>query len=231
MKLFSRFLSGLAVIFFGISQSYAATTTVNFSGVFDYSVGIAGINGGDSFSGSFTYDLDPANAIFIDTTILSGFTDYGFNGPSYNGSISSGVMNYAFPDVEYMIGDNFSMLADMFYPGTPAGTFDLVLLGGSPSNFEFTLTGMASMLVLVGEQSLFSGNGLNDINSLISDPAYIGAGLLLFNFNGTVDADGDPVPVGDAFGFAEVTPVPVPAAVWLFGSGLLGLMGFMRRKQ
>jgi hypothetical protein len=27
------------------------------------------------------------------------------------------------------------------------------------------------------------------------------------------------------------TPVPVPAAVWLFGSGLLGLIGVARRKQ
>jgi len=29
---------------------------------------------------------------------------------------------------------------------------------------------------------------------------------------------------------AEVSQVPVPAAVWLFGSGLLGLIGFSRRK-
>lgn len=28
-----------------------------------------------------------------------------------------------------------------------------------------------------------------------------------------------------------LTPVPVPAAVWLFGSGLLGLVGFARRKK
>jgi len=27
------------------------------------------------------------------------------------------------------------------------------------------------------------------------------------------------------------TPVPVPAAAWLFGSGLLGLIGFARRKK
>lgn len=26
-------------------------------------------------------------------------------------------------------------------------------------------------------------------------------------------------------------PVPVPAALWLFGSGLLGLIGFARRKK
>lgn len=29
----------------------------------------------------------------------------------------------------------------------------------------------------------------------------------------------------------DVTPVPVPAAVWLFGSGLIALAGFVRRKQ
>lgn len=30
---------------------------------------------------------------------------------------------------------------------------------------------------------------------------------------------------------AELTPVPVPAAVWLFGSGLLGLVAIARRKS
>jgi len=29
----------------------------------------------------------------------------------------------------------------------------------------------------------------------------------------------------------DVSAVPVPAAVWLFGSGLIGLVGFARRKQ
>lgn len=29
----------------------------------------------------------------------------------------------------------------------------------------------------------------------------------------------------------DVQPVPVPAAVWLFGTGLLGLIGFSRRKR
>ena len=28
----------------------------------------------------------------------------------------------------------------------------------------------------------------------------------------------------------QITSVPVPAAVWLFGSGLFGLIGFVRRK-
>jgi hypothetical protein len=29
----------------------------------------------------------------------------------------------------------------------------------------------------------------------------------------------------------QLTAVPVPAAVWLFGSGLIGLVGFARRKN
>jgi hypothetical protein len=29
----------------------------------------------------------------------------------------------------------------------------------------------------------------------------------------------------------DLAPIPVPAAVWLFGSGLLGLIGFCRRKS
>jgi len=39
---------------------------------------------------------------------------------------------------------------------------------------------------------------------------------------------------GDSVSFTsnfDVAPVPVPAAVWLFGSGLLGLFGMLRRKQ
>jgi hypothetical protein len=39
---------------------------------------------------------------------------------------------------------------------------------------------------------------------------------------------GDRVTFNTSF---EVNPVPVPAAVWLFGSGLLGLIGIARRKK
>ena len=40
--------------------------------------------------------------------------------------------------------------------------------------------------------------------------------------------------IGSAFGeftFAAAQPVPVPAAAWLFGSGLIGLIGIARRKK
>lgn len=40
---------------------------------------------------------------------------------------------------------------------------------------------------------------------------------------------------GESFSYTQSMylnqPVPVPAAVWLFGSGLIGLIGVARRKQ
>ena len=56
----------------------------------------------------------------------------------------------------------------------------------------------------------------------------------------TLDGDGDGIPGitlidGPWVGFSHavngtLTAVPVPAAVWLFGSGLIGLVGLARRK-
>ncbi len=36
---------------------------------------------------------------------------------------------------------------------------------------------------------------------------------------------------GSKGGATAVTTIPVPAAVWLFGSGLLGLVGVARRRK
>jgi len=35
---------------------------------------------------------------------------------------------------------------------------------------------------------------------------------------------------GNSMTVTEITAVPVPAAMWLFGSGLLGLISMTRRK-
>jgi hypothetical protein len=68
------------------------------------------------------------------------------------------------------------------------------------------------------------------------------ATLLLLTGTGTLEGAGfDPTPAtlswtgngpGSLYSWsATVSAVPVPAAVWLFGSGLLGLIGMARRKE
>jgi hypothetical protein len=52
-------------------------------------------------------------------------------------------------------------------------------------------------------------------------------GTALFGINGVA-----PTPARDGYDLNfRVTPVPVPAAVWLLGSGLIGLIGIRRRSK
>jgi hypothetical protein len=63
---------------------------------------------------------------------------------------------------------------------------------------------------------------------------FFGAWLFDFSGGGQGDVSKDPR-VGSNYSWAvhvgNVGAVPVPAAVWLFGSGLLGLIGMSRRKK
>ena len=65
---------------------------------------------------------------------------------------------------------------------------------------------------------------------------FLGVDSLSFSSFGGTDANSNDNGAGvhfamDNFTFNEVSTVPVPAAVWLFGSGLVGLIGFGRRKM
>ena len=42
---------------------------------------------------------------------------------------------------------------------------------------------------------------------------------------------GDEYVVVDNLTFQAVSPVPVPAAIWLFGTGIIGLIGFSKRRK
>jgi hypothetical protein len=54
---------------------------------------------------------------------------------------------------------------------------------------------------------------------------------LSFGFGATATGNNGSGVFYDNLSFAEVAPVPVPAAVWLFGSGLVGLVGVARRRK
>ena len=62
-----------------------------------------------------------------------------------------------------------------------------------------------------------------------SDTAVVGAGS---PYSLTILAEVDHTSSGQISSFdAHLVPIPVPAAVWLFGSGLLGLVGIARRRR
>lgn len=77
--------------------------------------------------------------------------------------------------------------------------------------------------------ALFGGNGIVDPRVNVIDARYSNAGSTAFGFPGLTD----PGTEGSAFlgGNFRLTPVPLPAAVWLFGSGVAGITAWARRSR
>ncbi len=92
-------------------------------------------------------------------------------------------------------------------------------------NHTVTNTSNAASLLLTGSTNFILGLSTDGGVSWMADagPASLGANAYSVTF-GTTGANVIEVDV-------QIVPaVPVPAAVWLFGSGLLGLVGIARRK-
>jgi hypothetical protein len=77
--------------------------------------------------------------------------------------------------------------------------------------------------------SFFGGNGLVDPRVNVIDARYSPFGSAAFMF----PSETDPGTEGAAFlgGNFQLTPVPLPAAAWLFGSGLVGLGSLVGGKR
>ena len=88
------------------------------------------------------------------------------------------------------------------------------------ANNDFFATGTNGTLDLIGSDQFILGLDTGGGN-WISDTAVVSVGANAFQVS--FDNNGTLVTV-------DVQIIPVPAAVWLFGSGLLGLVGVARRK-
>ena len=133
-------------------------------------------------------------------------------------------------------GNDFTL--NVSDPISASGAFDDA--GFTGSGLEIFST---SLSLSVG-----SVNFTDADNSGLTEIAFQDGVFLGFNFFSPADVDG---PIAffdssfdffngedDAFGYIEGTwdsasysVVPVPAALWLFGSGLIGLIGIARRRQ
>jgi hypothetical protein len=110
------------------------------------------------------------------------------------------------------------------------GLLDPIFTDSGFDSLEFSILGQGNMLFdqtfSFSEAQSFFDDHVIDLGSL-SD--IVGSGLnlnLAFNFSleGANNSGFD-----FNFIFADPSPTPIPGAVWLFGSGLIGIIAFRRK--
>jgi hypothetical protein len=135
-----------------------------------------------------------------------------------------------------------------------AGTYELSVAVGNPrSTVDDDYTGFGGYGIELFAGGTVLGSAVGDGDSIgeglfkavdftvdvpVGD-SLLGAalGIRLYNLNlNIVDDNGNAISAISGIAFDNVqlslSPVPVPAAIWLFGTALLGLSGFnMRRKR
>ncbi len=127
---------------------------------------------------------------------------------------------------------------------TATGTFDDSVLVAGSGVIDFSMGSGNTMTINVGTETFTAANDIDygsgtgpsiELSSLslydFDFLAYAGTNGATVDFSSffTTFDDFDQM-FGDWRTTVEITAVPVPAAVWLFGSGLLALAGVARRK-
>ncbi len=200
---------------------------VTHAAVFDISAVLNGVDGGFGFSGfHYAGDLGTA-AIDSDGDPRTGTALAGI--PAASGLLGS--YNDVTGDFYVSLGTDFAAIPTFSMSGIM--TFDSAgfLNPGSTLDITFnTLLGdlTTNMIFDAGQQCCTGNNAPNSFN---------GGLMSLWGVNTTPELaflfpDFNDQVLGLDLRL-ELTPsaVPVPAAVWLFGSGLLGLAGVMRRRK
>ncbi len=212
-----------------IVTSNVNAATISFTGTLGYiemdsgSSIYSGLSIGDSLNGGFIIGDSSSDASSIDI-IAPDARGYNFTGAPYGGAITDGSIVTVAADSSVGIGDNDGMGDDTFFLNnlydpdiqydTLSDTWDVSSSNGTQS-FGIILysldTGAFSgldykILPYALEQADYAVFYIEDTDS--TGTTYLATGYL-----------------------TSVAVVPIPAAAWLFGFGLIGLIGVARRKK
>ncbi len=165
---------------------------------------------GDQSSLSMTFEYTAINVVSFEMEALAFLGQYG------------GRIRHGLAGVEVSLLNTFNV------PLGSAGLFNVTsdsLLG--PNDFSILSTQQsysATMAEFAGLAGLDETDPIAKISlSFLAQGSYSFGGNIYPNVRSGGDVWFD--------NFSVAAPVPVPAAAWLFGSGLLGLIGFSKRKK
>ncbi len=181
---------------------------------------------GNSYSASFSYIADASMADFIDDSEGPNDIGYIFNNSLIPATANVGGINYSHNNISIGVGDNLNSSTIDFDSLTfgllnLVGTFDVLSIVASASqvtvnNGEVELGDVIFTLLFFGDSSSYDSAEI-----LPSTPPANSEILFVL-----ADLDNLRLAAGD---IQSISVIPVPAAVWMMATGLLGLFGFKRR--
>lgn len=216
-------LVGTLLLCFGMVNAANANVAL-----FDY---------GFNIDGATTFKADGPIPMAVDTSGFNLGTGLGTIGVTVSGAGShyvGGFFDHEFTEqgntfFNELGSSNGSPAAGQSWeidePGFLFGDIDLNLISGSldngigtPAPDDVSMAMAWDFTLALGEQAL--------ISFALVDVLPVGGFFLEHN-----DPDSQESVYLSSTLDIRLSPIPVPAAIWLFGSGLLGLVGFSRRRQ
>jgi len=197
----------LPCIALSLISTASQAVTVSFSGVMD-GFNAGPFSGGTAFSGSFMLD---------ESVVATGGVS------TFSGAVDNFVLEI---DGNVFTGNNGNV--QQFSSASGATDFFTIDIGGSNGS----VSGTVGPDVFTGFSVDWRGSNLfADTTVLAHDltTADFSYTRVIFEFNDLISES--VIDNASVINFGSVSAVPVPAAVWLFGSGLLGLFGMARRKR
>jgi len=203
-----KIIAALAAGVLCAAPAFSASVTLDFEGASSF----------QSIDGFYNGGVDGGGASGANYGVLFGGDSLGLSndelGPYFSNAPTPGsIMTAVGLDAAMNVASGFAGTASFFYSSTEATTVGI-------------FSGLNGTGDLLGTFSLLANSGNGCDGPLCHwDQASV-------NFTGLARS----IQFGNAAGVAgfdnvSVAPVPLPAAIWLLGSSLLGLAGIRRRKS
>lgn len=227
------------ILMLGSGSASATHLNVTYSGDINFVLAddgtgmFSGIGTGDIVTNIFNYGVNDSDAVITaDSPGITGETDYLFSGSPYSSSVSSGAISAGTNDAGIVISNDNPIGIN---PPDTTGLAELSSLAGFTISqgdpFDGWSTEASSGNLTYGA-TIFSFSDLSWTADELYIPIPSSTGDIMAFFIAETNAAGDLI----YFALGEVdniafSAVPLPGALWLFGSGMLSLIGLAGRKN